>query len=89
MLTIAKLRVGPEAYQVSGVAQSLDDYYTGVGEAAGRWIGTGAERHGLCGDVAASGRSERDATAGQNAPGCRDPCLGAGAVKAPVVGEGG
>ncbi|MGE3689386.1 MAG: MobF family relaxase [Acidimicrobiia bacterium] len=52
MLSIAKLRVGQEAYQLSGVAQSLDDYYTGVGEAAGRWLGAGAERLGLSGDVA-------------------------------------
>jgi AAA domain len=28
----------------SGVAQSLDDYYTGAGEASGRWAGIGAER---------------------------------------------
>ena len=51
VLSIAKLRVGQEAYQLSGVAQSLDDYYTGVGEAAGHWIGAGAERLGLSGDV--------------------------------------
>ena len=53
MLSIAKLRVGQEAYQLSGVAQSLDDYYTGAGEATGRWAGIGAERLGLTGDVAA------------------------------------
>jgi conjugative relaxase-like TrwC/TraI family protein len=51
MLSISKLRVGQEAYQLSGVAQSLDDYYTGAGEAAGRWVGTGAARLGLDGDV--------------------------------------
>ncbi len=51
MLSIAKLRVGQEAYQLSGVAQSLDDYYTGAGEAAGLWIGAGAERLGLAGEV--------------------------------------
>jgi conjugative relaxase-like TrwC/TraI family protein len=51
MLSLAKLRVGQEAYQLSGVAQSLDDYYTGSGEAAGRWYGLGAERLGLVGDV--------------------------------------
>jgi conjugative relaxase-like TrwC/TraI family protein len=51
MLSLAKLRVGQEAYQLSGVAQSLDDYYTGSGEAAGRWFGLGAERLGLVGDV--------------------------------------
>ena len=52
MLSIAKLRVGQEAYQLSGVAQSLDDYYTGAGEASGRWAGIGAEALGLIGDVA-------------------------------------
>lgn len=51
MLSIAKLRVGQEAYELSGVAQSLDDYYTGAGEAAGLWIGAGAERLGLAGEV--------------------------------------
>lgn len=51
MLSIAKLRVGQEAYQLSGVAQSLDDYYTGRGEADGLWMGAGAERLELCGTV--------------------------------------
>ncbi len=51
MLSISKLRVGQEAYQLSGVAQSLDDYYTGAGEAAGVWSGTGAARLGLEGEV--------------------------------------
>lgn len=53
MLSIAKLRVGQEAYQLSGVAQSLDDYYTGRGEAEGVWLGSGAERLGLDGPVVA------------------------------------
>lgn len=51
MLSIAKLRVGQEAYHLSGVAQSLDEYYTGAGEATGVWIGGGAARLGLRGDV--------------------------------------
>jgi conjugative relaxase-like TrwC/TraI family protein len=51
VLSVAKLRVGQEAYQLSGVAQSLDDYYTGAGEAAGRWLGSGAELLGLDGEV--------------------------------------
>lgn len=51
MLSIAKLRVGQEAYQLSGVAQSLDDYYTGAGETAGVWLGGGAERLGLADQV--------------------------------------
>lgn len=51
VLSIAKLRVGQEAYHLSGVAQSLDAYYTGNGETAGAWIGGGAQRLGLSGDV--------------------------------------
>ena len=51
VLSIAKLRVGQEAYQLTGVAQSLDDYYTGAGEAPGRWAGAGATRLGLHGEV--------------------------------------
>jgi conjugative relaxase-like TrwC/TraI family protein len=51
VLSIAKLRVGQEAYQLSGVAQSLDGYYTGAGEAHGVWLGGGADRLGLGGDV--------------------------------------
>ncbi len=51
MLSIAKLRVGSEAYQLTGVAQSLDDYYSGSGEAAGWWAGTGANVLGLDGEV--------------------------------------
>ncbi|MCU1389744.1 MAG: conjugative relaxase [Ilumatobacteraceae bacterium] len=53
VLSIAKLRVGQEAYHLSGVAQSLDAYYTGVGEADGAWVGGGAARLGLEGLVAA------------------------------------
>lgn len=45
--------MGHEAYQLSGVAQSLDDYYTGAGEAAGGWVGVGAERLALVGEVVA------------------------------------
>lgn len=51
MLSITKLRVGQEAYQLSGVAQSLDDYYTGAGEAQGQWVGGGADRLALAGSV--------------------------------------
>ena len=53
MLSIAKLRVGQEAYHLSGVAQSLDAYYTGAGEANGVWVGGGAKRLDLDGEVAA------------------------------------
>ena len=53
MLSIAKLRVGQEAYHLSGVAESLDAYYTGSGEAAGQWVGASAARLGLKGEVSA------------------------------------
>jgi conjugative relaxase-like TrwC/TraI family protein len=51
MLSIVKLRVGQEAYQLTGVAQSLDDYYTGAGDPAATWAGVGAPRLGLYGEV--------------------------------------
>ena len=53
MLSIAKLRVGQEAYHLSGVAESLDAYYTGSGEAAGQWVGGSTARLGLTGEVSA------------------------------------
>ena len=52
-MSIAKLRVGQEAYHLSGIAESLDAYYTGAGEADGAWVGGGAQRLGLDGLVAA------------------------------------
>jgi conjugative relaxase-like TrwC/TraI family protein len=54
MLSVAKLRVGQEAYHLSGVAQSLDDYYTGTGEANGVWVGSGSTRLDLFGEVTPS-----------------------------------
>jgi conjugative relaxase-like TrwC/TraI family protein len=57
MRSITKLRVGQEAYQLSGVAQSLDDYYTGAGETHGIWVGGGAVRLGLDGEVDPDGLS--------------------------------
>ena len=66
MLSIAKLRVGQEAYHLSGVAQSLDDYYTGAGEAAGWWVGGGAGRLGLKGEVDADAlRARHEAIGGE------------------------
>lgn len=62
VLSISKLRVGAEAYQLTGVAQSLDDYYSGSGEAAGWWAGLGADRLGLDGDV--TGEDLRELLAG-------------------------
>ena len=53
MLSITKLRVGQEAYQLSGVAQSLDDYYTGAGESAGEWLRLRSAPLGLANAVTA------------------------------------
>ena len=52
MLTIAKLAAGGEDYYLSTVAPTVEDYYTGEGEAPGRWIGRGAETLALSGVVA-------------------------------------
>ena len=68
VLSIGKLRVGQEAYHLSGVAQSLDDYYSGAGEAAGWWIGGSAPRLGLVSGSAIDGEDLRAVLAGM-APG--------------------
>ena len=52
MLALWKLRVGVEEYYLSQVASGLDEYYTGAGEAPGRWTGGGVAGLGLTGDVA-------------------------------------
>src|SRR5215471_4385724 len=51
VLTIAKLGVGQESYYLSKVAQGIEDYYTGKGEVPGAWVGRGAARLGLAGQV--------------------------------------
>ena len=53
MLTIAKLRSGPGSvdYYVKSVANGLEDYYAGKGEAPEQWMGDAAERLGLDGQV--------------------------------------
>ena len=52
MLTIGKLGAGQEAYYLEKVADGAEDYYSGEGEAAGRWTGAAVEALGLEGDVA-------------------------------------
>jgi conjugative relaxase-like TrwC/TraI family protein len=51
MLSLWKLRVGAEAYYLAQVASGLEDYYSGHGEAAGRWIGAATPALGLTGEV--------------------------------------
>ena len=53
MLSLWKLRVGTEAYYLAQVATGLDDYYTGAGEAPGRWVGGGSQGLSLYGEVVA------------------------------------
>jgi conjugative relaxase-like TrwC/TraI family protein len=51
MLTIGKLGIGQENYYLDKVADGAEDYYSGEGEAEGRWIGDAAEELGLVGEV--------------------------------------
>jgi TrwC relaxase len=53
MLTIGKLGAGQEAYYLDKIAQGAEDYYSGEGEAEGRWTGSAAAELGLEGDVGA------------------------------------
>ncbi len=69
MLSIGKLVVGQQRYYEQQVAQGRDDYYSGRGEAPGRWIGAVARTLGLHGRVTAAafnaliaGRDPRDDT---------------------------
>lgn len=51
MLTIGKLGIGQENYYLDKVAEGAEDYYSGEGEAEGRWMGGAAEELGLEGEV--------------------------------------
>lgn len=53
MVTIGKLGSGQEAYYLEKVAQGAEDYYSGEGEAEGRWKGDAAAELGLEGEVGA------------------------------------
>jgi conjugative relaxase-like TrwC/TraI family protein len=68
VLSIAKLRVDAEAYDLELVASGVDEYYSERGEVPGRWVGTGIEALGLAGQV--GGEDLRGVLAG------RDPLSG-------------
>ena len=53
MLTIGKLGAGQERYYLDKVAEGAEDYYSGEGEAEGRWTGDAAAELGLEGEVGA------------------------------------
>jgi len=52
VLSIGKLGHGQESYYLQAVAQGVEDYYVGRGEAPGRWRGALSEELGLDGQVA-------------------------------------
>lgn len=52
MLNIGLLAPGAGEYYIGEVASSAEDYYTGRGESAGRWVGSLAAEIGLSGEVA-------------------------------------
>lgn len=51
MLNIGLLAPGAGEYYISEVASSAEDYYTGRGEGAGRWVGSLSMEIGLRGEV--------------------------------------
>jgi conjugative relaxase-like TrwC/TraI family protein len=53
MVSIGKLAAAQERYYLEAVARGREDYYLGSGEAPGRWLGGGAARLGLEGEVTA------------------------------------
>lgn len=55
MLSLGKLAPGGQQYYLDTVANGVEDYYTGAGEAPGEWTGHGADRLGLDGQVEADG----------------------------------
>jgi len=68
MLSIGRLGVhGGAEYYLDKVANSVDDYYLGRGEAPGQWIGATAEGLGLVGQVDAD--QLRNLLAGRSATG--------------------
>lgn len=51
MLSIGKLVAGAEDYYLRNVAAGLEEYYTGAGEAPGRWVGAACSKLSLSGEV--------------------------------------
>lgn len=54
VLKVTKLGLGQQAYFEKQVAQGMDDYYSGKGEAPGEWRGRLATELGLAGQVSAA-----------------------------------
>jgi conjugative relaxase-like TrwC/TraI family protein len=54
VLSIGKMVAGSEQYYIRTVARGREEYYTGSGESPGYWVGEGARRLDLDGEVAAN-----------------------------------
>jgi conjugative relaxase-like TrwC/TraI family protein len=64
MLSVGRLSSGQEGYYLEQVVAGAEDYYLHAGEVPGRWMGTGAARLGLSGEV--SGEDLREVLAGRH-----------------------
>ena len=73
-MSVSKIGAGQEAYYLDAVAQGVEDYYLGHGEAPGRWTGSASGLLGLAGQVHAD--ELRAALGG------RDPTDGARLIQA-------
>jgi conjugative relaxase-like TrwC/TraI family protein len=51
VLSVGKLAPDQQQYYLDTVARGLEEYYTGAKEAPGVWVGSGAPRLGLAGEV--------------------------------------
>ena len=54
-MSLGKLGAGQQGYYLAAVASGVEDYYSGRGEAAGRWVGAGAKTLALSGVVDGDG----------------------------------
>jgi len=51
VLSLGKIKLSGETYYLNAVADGIDEYYRGVGEAPGRWTGQASDGLGVEGDV--------------------------------------
>jgi conjugative relaxase-like TrwC/TraI family protein len=54
VLSLGKIQLSGESYYLDAVADGIDEYYRGVGEAPGRWVGTASQNLDLDGEVDAT-----------------------------------
>ena len=83
MLSIGKLGVGQADYYLQAVGQGIEDYYTGAGEAPGRWLGAASDELRLSGEVEADALR---AVLNGNRPDASGPLTRSGQGKSRVPG---